>query len=87
MYTVSELNRKYVRNINTRKGGMNIANEIIFTELKFNNVPLKDLAAVLGLSELTLTQVLRFELEEKEQLNMIWMINNLPTSDHNGGNE
>ena len=77
MYTVSELNRKYVRNINTRKGGMHIANEIIFTELKFRNIPLKDLAEVLGLSELTLTQVLRFELEEKEQLNMLWMIGNL----------
>lgn len=71
VYTVSELNRKYVRNINTRKGGVHIANEIIFTELKSNNVPLKDLAAALGLSELTLTQVLRFELEEKEQLNML----------------
>ena len=77
MYTVSELNRKYVRNINTRKGGVHIANEIIFTELKSSHVPLKDLAAALGLSELTLTQVLRFELEEKEQLSMLWMINNL----------
>ena len=77
MYTVSELNRKYVRDINTHKGGMNIANEIIFTELKSNNVPLKDLATALGLSELTLTQVLSFELEEKEQLNMLWMIGNL----------
>ena len=77
IYTESELNRKYVRNINTFKGGCKIANEIIFTELKSNNVPLKDLAAALGLSELTLTQVLRFELEEKEQLNMLLMINNL----------
>ena len=77
MYTVSELSRKYVRNINTFKGGRKIANEIIFTELKSNHVLLKDLAAALGLSELTLTQVLRFELEEKEQLNMLLMINNL----------
>ena len=77
MYTVSELDRKYVRNINTRKGGMHIANEIIFTELKSSNVPLKDLAAALGLSELTLSQVLRVELEEKEQLSMLWMIGNL----------
>ena len=87
MYTVSELNRKYVRNINTYKGGFHIANEIIFTELKFRNVKLKDLAATLGLTEATLTQVLRFELDEQEQLNMLWRINNLPTSDHNGGNE
>ena len=76
-YNKNELNRKYFRDINTYKGGLKIANEIIFTELKSRNVPLKDLAAVLGLSELTLTQVLRFELEEKEQLNMLLMINNL----------
>ena len=77
IYTENELNRKYVLNINTYKGGLKIANEIIFTELKSNRVLLKDLAATLGLSELTLTQVLRFELEEKEQLNMLLMINNL----------
>ena len=44
MYTVSELNRKYVRNINTRKGGFHIANEIVFTELKFKNVSVGNLA-------------------------------------------
>lgn len=87
VYTVSELNRKYVRNINTRKGGMNIANEIIFTELKFKNVSVGNLAKALGITEQTLMQVLRFELDEQEQLNMLWLINNLPTSDHNVGNE
>ena len=80
MYTVSKLNRKYVRDINTYKGGLKIANEIIFTELKSRNVPLKDLATVLGLSELTLTQVLRFKLEEKEQLNMLWIIDNISSN-------
>ena len=86
IYTESELDRKYVRNINIFKGGFHIANEIVFTELKFKNVSVGNLAKALGITEHTLMQVLRFELDEQEQLNMLWLINNLPTSNHKGDN-
>ena len=51
-----------------RKGGKAIANEIIFTELRFRNVSPARLAKALGLTEKVLMQVLRFELDEQEQL-------------------
>lgn len=60
-----------------KKGGFNIANEIIFTELKSRNVSSKDLAETLGITKQTLMQLLRFELDEQEQIKMLWLINNL----------
>ena len=52
-----------------------IANEIIFTELKSKSVKAEKLAAALGINEQTLIQVLRFELDEQEQLRLLWLIN------------
>jgi len=60
------------------KGGSHIANEIVFTELKFRNVSVYDLANELEISEQTLIHVLRFELDEQEQIKMLRLINNLP---------
>lgn len=60
-----------------KKGGIKIANEIVFTELKSRNVPAEDLADTLGITKQTLMQLLRFELDEQEQIKMLWLINNL----------
>ena len=60
-----------------KKGGFHIANEIVFTELKSRNVPAEDLADTLGITKQTLMQLLRFELDEQEQIKMLWLINNL----------
>ncbi len=54
---------------------MRIANEIIFTELKSKSIKAEKLADVLGITEQTLMQVLRFELDEQEQLRLLWLIN------------
>lgn len=59
------------------KGGAAIANEIIFTELKSRNVSLAELSNALGISAEVLPQILRFELEEQEQIRLLWLINNL----------
>ncbi len=56
---------------------LHIANAIIFTELKSKSVKAEKLAAVLGINEQTLMQVLRFELDEHEQLRLLWLINSL----------
>lgn len=74
MYTGFELKK---RNVHGHKGGFHIANEIIFTELKFRNVSADDLAETLGITKQTLMQLLRFELDEQEQIKMLWLINNL----------
>ncbi len=60
-----------------KKGGIKIANEIVFTELKSRNVSAEDLAETLGITKHTLMQLLRFELDEQEQIKMLWLINNL----------
>ena len=60
-----------------RKGGKAIANEIVFSELRFRNVSPVKLAKALGLTEKVLMQVLRFELDEQEQLRMVQLINNI----------
>ncbi len=60
-----------------KKGGFHIANEIVFTELKFRKVSAERLAKSLGMDEQTLMQLLRFELDEQEQIKMLWLINNL----------
>jgi len=60
-----------------KKGGIKIANEIVFTELKSRNVSAEDLAETLGITKQTLMQLLRFELDEQEQIKMLWLINNL----------
>ena len=54
---------------------MHIANEIIFTELKNKSIKAEKLADALGITEQTLMQVLRFELDEQEQLRLLWLIN------------
>ncbi len=54
---------------------MHIANEIIFTELKSKSIKAEKLADVLGITEQTLMQVLLFELDEQEQLRLLWLIN------------
>lgn len=54
---------------------MRIANEIIFTELKSKSIKAEKLADVLGITEQTLMQILRFELDEQEQLRLLWLIN------------
>jgi len=54
---------------------LRIANEIIFTELKSKSIKAEKLADVLGITEQTLMQVLRFELDEQEQLRLLWLIN------------
>ena len=59
------------------KGEKAIANEIIFTELRFRNVSPAKLAKSLGLTEKVLMQVLRFELDEQEQLRMVQLINSI----------
>ena len=56
------------------KGGLYIANEIIFTELKAKSVSPEKLAHTLGLTEEALMQVLRFGLDEEEQLRLLWLI-------------
>ncbi len=56
---------------------MKIVNEIIFTELKSRKVFAEDLAETLGITKQTLMQILRFELDEQEQIKMLWLINNL----------
>lgn len=61
----------------TKKGGIKIANEIVFTELKFRKVSDEDLTSALGITKQTLMQLLRFELDEREQIKMLWLINNL----------
>ncbi|MBO6229695.1 MAG: hypothetical protein J6O50_03940 [Ruminiclostridium sp.] len=60
-----------------RKGGKAIANEIVFSEMKYRNVPPARLAKALGLTEKVLMQVLRFELDEQEQLRMVQLINSI----------
>lgn len=60
-----------------KKGGFYIANEIVFTELKFCKVSAERLARSLSMDEQTLMQLLRFELDEQEQIKMLWLINNL----------
>lgn len=74
MYTEFELKK---RNVHEHKGGFHIANEIIFTELKSRKVSAEDLAETLGITKQTLMQLLRFELDEQEQIKMLWLINNL----------
>lgn len=59
------------------KGGATIANEIIFTELKSCNVSLTELSDALGVTGEVLPQILRFELDEQEQIRLLWLINNL----------
>lgn len=54
---------------------LHIANEIIFTELKSKSIKAEKLADALGITEQTLMQVLRFELDEQEQLRLLWLIN------------
>ena len=61
----------------TWKGEIAIANEIVFSELRFRNVSPAKLAKALGLTEKVLMQVLRFELDEQEQLRMVQLINNI----------
>ena len=56
------------------KGVLCIANEIVFTELRAKNVSAQRLATALGLSEISLMQVLRFELEEREQIRLLFLI-------------
>lgn len=56
------------------KGVLCIANEIIFTELRAKSVQPARLAFVLGINEQTLMQVLRFELDEKEQIRLLFLI-------------
>lgn len=65
------------------KGGFHIANEIVFTELRFRNVSADNLAKALGITKQTLMQLLRFELDEREQIKMLWLINNLPKQKNN----
>ena len=60
-----------------RKGGKAIANEIVFSELRFRSVTPAKLAKALGLTEKVLMQVLRFELDETEQLRMVQLINSI----------
>ena len=72
------LNLSSNKNVHEHKGGFNIANEIVFTELKFSNVSAEALAGSLGITKQTLMQLLRFELDEQEQIKMLWLINNLP---------
>lgn len=60
-----------------KKGGIKIANEIIFTELKSRKVSADDLAEMLGITKQTLMQLLRFELDEQEQIKMLLLINNI----------
>lgn len=60
-----------------KKGGIKIANEIVFTELKSRNVSADDLAEMLGITKQTLMQLLRFELDEQEQIKMLLLINNI----------
>lgn len=74
MYTEFELKK---RDVHEHKGGFHIANEIVFTELKFRNVFAENLAEALGITNQTLMQLLRFELDEREQIKMLWLINNL----------
>lgn len=74
MYTGFELKK---RNVHEHKEGFHIANEIVFTELKFRNVSAENLAETLGITKQTLMQLLRFELDEQEQIKMLWLINNL----------
>ena len=59
------------------KGVLCIANEIIFTELRAKSVLAERLATALGLSEISLMQVLRFELDEKEQIRLLFLIGEL----------
>ena len=59
------------------KGGVAIANEIVFTVLRFRNVTPAKLSKALGLTEKVLMQVLRFELDEQEQLRMVQLINSI----------
>lgn len=59
------------------KGVLCIANEIIFTELRAKNVSAERLATALGLSEISLMQVLRFELDEKEQIRICFSMKGL----------
>lgn len=65
------------KNVHEHQGGFNIANEIVFTELKLCNVSTETLAEALGITKQTLMQLLRFELDEQEQIKMLWLINNL----------
>ena len=59
------------------EGEVAIANEIIFSEMKHLNVSPALLAKSLGLTEKVLMQVLRFELDEQEQLRMVQLINSI----------
>ena len=59
------------------KGEIAIANEIILSELRFRKVTPAKLAKALGLTEKVLMQVLRFELDETEQLRMVQLINSI----------
>ena len=61
----------------TWKGEIAIANEIVFSELRFRSVTPAKLAKALGLTEKVLMQVLRFELDETEQLRMVQLINSI----------
>ena len=61
----------------TWKGEIAIANEFVFSELRFRNISPAKLAKALGLTEKVLMQVLRFELDEQEQLRMVQLNNNI----------
>ncbi len=71
------LNLSSNKNVHEHQEGFNIANEIVFTELNFCNVSTEDLAEMLGITKQTLMQLLHFELDEQEQIKMLWLINNL----------
>ena len=71
------LNLSSNKNVHEHKGGFNIANEIVFAELKLRKVSTEDLAESLGITKQTLMQLFRFELDEQEQIKILWLINNL----------
>ncbi len=63
------------------KGGFYIANEMIFTELRHKKIQVENLADVLCMTKQELLQTLRFELDEQEQIRMLWLISEIAASD------
>lgn len=54
---------------------------MIFTELRHKKIQVENLADVLCMTKQELLQTLRFELDEQEQIRMLWLISEIAASD------
>ena len=57
-----------------------MANEVVLHELLVQKVGRSALAGLMGVTERELTQILRFELSEEEQLRLLWLIHEIASA-------